>query len=42
MLDIILLIGYIDRPYLFCSSKNLLESLTNPTSFCTTVGKFIT
>ena len=39
VLGIFLLIGYMDRDGLFCSSPNTLESLDNPSIFCTITGR---
>lgn len=37
---IFIIINYIDRPSLFCSSMSLFETLTNVTPFCVISGKF--
>ena len=33
------IITYFDRPSLYCSSKNLRRSVTEPTTFCVLAGK---
>ena len=37
-LDIVLLIGYTDRPYFFCNSQNELTRQRTPTPFCSITG----
>ena len=36
-----ILIGYFDRDTLFCSSRDLQESVEDPTTFCTVQGVFL-
>ncbi len=36
---VIVLVGYMDRKTLFCSSKDLVKSFYNPTAYCTITGK---
>ncbi len=38
VLGVIILVGYVDRKSLFCSSRDLLDSFNNPTTFCTISG----
>ena len=35
---VFLLIGYTDKQALFCSSDDVIETLDNPTPFCTIIG----
>ena len=41
ILDVFVLIGYMNRTKLFCSSRNLVESYLNATPFCSFVGEHI-
>lgn len=38
LFELFVLIGHMDRRRLFCSSKDLFESLNNPTVFCSLQG----
>ncbi len=39
VLGVIILVGFMDRKSLFCSSKDVLDNFNNPTAFCSITGK---
>ncbi len=39
VVGVIILVGFVDRKSLFCSSKDVLDNFNNPTAFCSITGK---
>ena len=39
--EVVILVSFMDRPKLFCSSHDLVESLEHPTHFCKFSGKYL-